>query len=70
MEQGGACLAQELKIDTVKVEGLASLAVSDQMQLFQDRLSLLAKSKALLNTIVLATGEEYIQNRTDRGFRD
>ena len=71
VEQGGACLAQELKIDTVKVEGLASLAVSDQMQLFQDRLSLLAKSKALLNTIVLATGEEYIQNHAQTGgFRD
>ncbi len=71
-DQGAAILANELKIDTLKVSGLANLATSDEQEEFFDmRLRNMIKAQSLLNMRVLDSGEEYTSEAANvTGYRD
>jgi len=59
IDQAGALIAQELKLNVVKIEGLASLSTSDQADLFEMRMKMLAKSKSLNNLVLIGDGETF-----------
>jgi phage-related protein (TIGR01555 family) len=59
IDQAAANLAQELKLNVLKIEGLANLNTSDQADLFALRMKAIAQSKSLINTILVGEGEEF-----------
>lgn len=59
IDQAAANLAQELKLNVLKIEGLANLNTSDQADLFTLRMKAIAQSKSLINTILVGEGEEF-----------
>lgn len=59
VDQAGAAIAQELKLNVMKIEGLAGLSTSDQSALFDLRMQTLAKSKSLLNMVLIGDGESF-----------
>lgn len=59
IDQAAAHLAQELKINVLKIEGLVGLQASDQADLFEMRMQTLARSKALTGTALIGSGEEF-----------
>lgn len=59
VDQAGAILSQEIKIDVLKVAGLSSIAVGDQAEYFDTRMKLIAKQKSLLGILILGDDEEF-----------
>lgn len=59
IDQAGALIAQELKLNVIKIEGLSSLSTSDQADLFDMRMKMLAKSKSLNNLVLIGDGETF-----------
>lgn len=58
-EQATATLFQELKIDVVKIGGMDAMSTTQQCEYFEQRMQLLATSKAVGGVVLLAEGEEY-----------
>ena len=69
--QGGAILAQELRESVVKVAGYSSKATGDDRKALKAQLGLMARTKALLNLIVLGEHDSY-ENRSNppTGFKE
>lgn len=59
VDQAGALIAQELKVNVMKIEGLKDLSVGEQADLFEMRMKILAKSKSLNNMVLLGDGEDF-----------
>jgi len=59
VDQAGAILAQDLRSDVLKIEGLEDLEVSDQRELFEMRIQEMAKSKSLLGINIIGGGEDF-----------
>lgn len=64
IDQAAALLAQEIKISVMKIEGLAGLNTSDQADLFEMRMRVLARSKSLANVALVGAGEEFTTTAT------
>lgn len=60
VEQGGAVLSQEMRMDVLKVDTQASRASSDAATAMDTRLMALSKGKGLLKMIVLGTNEDFV----------
>ena len=59
VDQAGAHLAQELKINVMKIDGLAALQTGDQADLLDMRMRVAQRSKSNLNMILVGSGEEF-----------
>ena len=59
VDQAAALIAQELKLNVLKIQGLSALSTSDQADLFEMRMKTLAKSKSLNNMVLIGDGEEF-----------
>lgn len=70
--EGGQALGtllHELKINIIKLKGLAAHSVSDQKAAYDTRMNTIAKGKSSLNTILLDEGEEFLtQAQTVTGY--
>lgn len=62
--QGGAILAQELRESVVKMAGYSSKATGDDRKALKAQLSLMQRTKSLLNLIVLGENDSY-ENRSN-----
>lgn len=70
-DQAMALLAQELKINVLRVSGLSNLKASEQEEIFNTRLKALEISKSLHNMILLGDGDEFDTRATPiTGFGD
>ena len=54
-----AALASELRITVLRMRDLSDVQVSDEAEYFDYRMRELAKHRSVLNTVLLAEGEEY-----------
>lgn len=59
VEQGAATLAQEFKVNVLKIDGLAEKSTSDQAALFDLRMKAMAQSLGLLNMVIVGEGEQF-----------
>jgi phage-related protein (TIGR01555 family) len=70
-DQAAAALAQELVLGVLKIQGLQDLSLSDQAAAMEMRMAALAKSKSILNMLLLGEGEEFDKKGTPlTGFKD
>lgn len=60
-DQGIASLMQEIKLNVVRVEGLASMTTSDQAEYFDLRMRQIARGKSINNLVILDSGEDLQQ---------
>jgi phage-related protein (TIGR01555 family) len=63
-DNGRAVIVNDFKVDVVKTANLDGIATSDQHDYLKARFGLLAKTKSLLNMLVLDGSEEYIKSST------
>jgi len=59
IDQGAALIAQELKLNVLKIAGLAELQTSDQAVAFATRMQQINTSKSLLNLLLLDEKESF-----------
>lgn len=60
-DQGIASLMQEIKLNVVRVEGLAAMSTGDQAEYFELRMRQIAQGKSLNNLVILDAGEDLQQ---------
>lgn len=69
--QTGAAMAQDFRVDVLKVSGLAAKSVSDQAAWFQTRMSMMARMRSVLSLTVVGENEEYLSRATSvSGWKD
>ena len=59
VDQAAASICQELKLNVMKIEGLANMSTSDQADTFEMRMKVLARTKSLLNMVLMGEGETF-----------
>jgi phage-related protein (TIGR01555 family) len=71
VDSAASFLAQEMKMDVVRISDLAAIATGDSAALFQQRLQLLKQGKSYLGLIALGEGEDYESRAAPvAGFKD
>lgn len=71
VQQAGAIMAEELKQDVMKVQGLGSVQSGSFLATLRARLELIARGKSIANMIVLGDGEDFATRALSAtGFKD
>lgn len=65
IDQSRAHIVQDFKVDVIKTTSLDSITTADQqLDYFEDRMEIIARSKSNVNLVLLDEGEDYVKNVT------
>lgn len=71
IDQAAYVMAQEMNVDAIKIPGLDAAQASDQATLLDAKMLGLAKSKSLVNMLILGKDDEYVRRSINlSGWKD